>query len=302
MLDKNDEFGDSEKLRQKKADFLKKWSTFVMPALEQSSQTELSQDEKSRYVDIISRVLEIHSQADSSKESLQFVADVFANLGSIRLFGTQPMTVPNSKVFYMKYVYMGEDKNDIPSVNLNIESMDITAGSQRLCDVPLSEFNASRVASELDSLIIQDFYKKISLNYLPEKCEANFSSEAEKCAFLSTCANRVHKNSLRGPARWILCGTESVQNFATLPAKMHTLTCFVSSKDSLASKYKMKTWCNSQLPPKAIVFGFVGATCLDAGYIWSPFQISKLDVVSGVQVSICHALSLVGPDYYLKAE
>jgi hypothetical protein len=298
--------GDAAK---KQIAILKRWKSLVAEAMLKSVQNNLSAIEKERYASVISNVLETHSNSsfNSKAADLEFVSDLFSNLAVIRLFGIQPLTAPCSSVFHMKYKYEEGTKN-VASVLLSVDSCPVQSNSQKVCSIPLNDFTESAplmASTFLDSIILQDFYHKLPLNYPPENCGLRFSEDTKReeviLNFLNTYANRLHKNNLRG-ASWILCGTESIKDIISAPVMMKYPTQLISDDISYASRFKLKTWCNSKIPPTAIVFGYMGASFIDSGYVWSPLQFSKLTYCHAVDMLINHAMTLVNPGYYLRVE
>jgi hypothetical protein len=311
-IEKNSSFDEEEYQRnpgeaaKKRLEVEKKWSDIILASLKKSKQQSLSKDETLRYLTVVSHVLEKHSEdKDQTEDNLRFISDVFCNLSVIRLFSTQPITAPCSKIFYMRYSY--EDPKDLSSVTLSVNSDPVQAYSQRVCDLPREEESkAFLTANALDSIIIQDFYNRLTLNYPPEKCGLKYSSESQKervvCEFLNTYSNKIHKNSLRGPATWILCGTESINAVCKVPVKTGSAIQRIPDTDSFASQFKMQTWCDCRLPPAAIVFGYNGLSILDSGYVWAPLNLSRMALVHAILIDVRHSMLLVNPAYYLRVE
>jgi len=312
-IDKNQPFDEEEHLRnpgeatKKRLEVEKKWSETVLASLQKSEQEFLSKDETLRYLTVVSHVLEKHSEdKDQTGDNLRFISDVFCNLSVIRLFGTQPITSPCSKVFYLKYSYDSNDPKNVASVNVSVNSDPVQVHTQRVCCLPLEEESqVFLTANALDSMLIQDFYGRTPLNYPPEKCGLKYSSESDKqrvvSEFLSIHSNKIHKNSLRGPATWILCGTESINDICIAPVKTSSRVRRIPDANSYASQFKMQTWCAWKIPPKAIVFGYNGPSFLDSGYIWAPFYLSRT-AISEIKIIVRHSMRFVNPGYYLRVE
>jgi hypothetical protein len=311
-IDKNQPFDGEERQRNsreatnKRLEVEKKWSDTVLASLKKSEQKSLSKDETLRYLTVVSHVLEKHSEhKDQTEDKIRFISDVFCNLSVIRLFSTQPITDPCSTIFYMKYSY--EDPKDLASVTLSVNSDPVQAHTQRVCSLPFeAEPQAILTANALDSIIIQDFYSRVPLNYPPEKCGLQYYLESDKqrvvSEFLNTYFNKIHKNSLRGPATWILCGTESINAICKVPVKTGSAVQRIPDASSYASQFKMQTWCAWKIPPRAIVFGYNGLSILDSGYVWVPLNLDSLSTINETEITVRHSMRFVNTDYYLRVE
>lgn len=230
-------------------------------------------------------------------------------------FSTAP---DNATDVYTQYEYNMEANSNIPQVNIDIQLVEIRAKTRKLKALWSSEASddlkafhgidaeseivatvASEIALELDREIIQDLFDGSSLygqpfdiSTVPTNTPEIFHIRA-LITLLTRASNAIHKDSLRGPANWLVTSpavSGYIENLAThgdfRPAfgdasgekieqphgfgvyKMGTLSSkFMVYKDT----FFPVTGEGSGSGVGDILLGYKGQSFIDAGYCWAPY-------------------------------
>lgn len=241
--------------------------------------------------------------------------------GAIALVYTAPVgsTVP----VVASYDYNMEENTNIPQVNIDIELLEIKAKSRKLkalwsseaaddlkafhgldAEAELVAGIAAEIALELDREIITDLHA----NYTGYTGTFNVGTPAagfynsqidwyrQLITVITQGANRIHKNSLRGPANFMVTSPDISSLFEQLtthgdfrPAvappeadpytpvqQPHTFgVYYVGTVSAKYALYKDPFFpvinAGSGSGTGDILLGYKGQTFLDAGYVWAPY-------------------------------
>jgi hypothetical protein len=223
-------------------------------------------------------------------------------------FGTAPGAGVKVAV---QYQYDMEANTNIPQVNLDIQLSEVRARTRKLkalwssesaddlkafhgidAEAELVAGIAAEIALEIDREIINDLqlfatgatgtFSRTVPSGMVER--DHLSSIVLK---LSQISNQIHRNSLRGPANWIVTSTEvsalieSLSHhgdfrpiFAGANAGAHDApetpqTFGIYKVGTLQSKWMV--YKDPYFPANKALLGYKGGTFIDAGYVWAPY-------------------------------
>lgn len=239
--------------------------------------------------------------------------------GAISVVFTSPVgaSVPVTAA----YDYNMECNTNIPQVNIDIELLEIRATTRKLkalwCSEAADDLKAfhgidaeaevvagiaAEIALELDREIIEDlrtgqtgFTGTFAASPVPAD-HTQLEHYRNIITVITQGSNRIHKNTLRGPANFLVTGPdvssiieqlETHGDFRPLyaPADAGTRdpveqphTFGVYKVGTLASKYQLyKDPFYPAVNPgsgsgtSSILMGYKGQTFIDAGYVWAPY-------------------------------
>jgi len=217
-----------------------------------------------------------------------------------------------------KYNYNMEANTNIPQVNIDIQLVEVKATSRKLKALWSSEaaedlkaFHgidaeseivagvAADISLELDREIIQDLYEASSLypvtfdlTTIPTATPELFHIRS-LITVLTRCSNQIHKDTLRGPANWIVTGPDVSALLEQLSTHGDFRPVFSDmSGDKIEQPHTFGVYKTGTLSSKWIVYkdpffpvtnpgsgagvgellmGYKGQSFVDAGYVWAPY-------------------------------
>lgn len=241
--------------------------------------------------------------------------------GAVALVYTSP--VGSAVPLVASYDYNMEENSNIPQVNIDIELLEIKAKSRKLkalwsseaaddlkafhgldAEAELVAGIAAEIALELDREIITDLHNNntgYTGSWNAGSPTAGFYNSSidwyrQLITVITQGANRIHKNSLRGPANFMVTSPDISALFEQLtthgdfrPAvappeadpyspvqQPHTFGVYyvgtVSAKYALyKDPFFPVTNPGTGSGTGDILLGYKGQTFLDAGYVWAPY-------------------------------
>lgn len=217
-----------------------------------------------------------------------------------------------------KYSYNMEANSNVPTVNIDIQLLEVKAQSRKLkalwsaeASEDLKAFHgidaeseivagiAAEIALELDREIIQDLHEAASLypvtfdlTTIPTATPELFHLRSI-ITVLTRCSNQIHKDTLRGPANWIVTGPDVCALIEQLTTHGDFRPAFAGMDgDKIESPHMPGVFKAGTLQSKWMVYrdpfypvvnpgsgtgsgdllmGYKGASFVDAGYVWAPY-------------------------------
>ena len=244
------------------------------------------------------------SQTGSFTFSQIGVPSTFVTGGSLNLT-TGDLTLswngaPSSNHVVCSYEYNMECQQDLPEINLNVESEEIVAKTRKLKAVwsyeaqqdLRSQFNldteqelTSVLAQEINLEIDREILTDLRLNAgtisawdfntamggtLKEKYESLFIKIVE-------VSNVIHRKTLRGGANWIVCSPEVASIFETATAGFAPAMNADGWTGALGVQYvgtvnaRWRLYVDPMFPPGQILMGYKGDSYMDTGYFYMPY-------------------------------
>jgi len=213
--------------------------------------------------------------------------------------------VVSATIVYGVYQYNMELNQQIPQVNLAITYDAITVDTKKLkaiwsaeaaedlkalhgidAEDELISAIASQIALEVDRELINDMFEAVTqtpgaaYRYAEwDRKRPQYVSEADHLKSLVTVislvSNRIHRDTRRSPANWIVTSPDMVSLLDTLPN-------FVPTEDTLSTSnfgvikagVLNKRWTVYKDPyftRDKLLLGLKGASFLDSGYVYAPY-------------------------------
>jgi len=206
---------------------------------------------------------------------------------------------PGANHVVVSYEHNMECQQDLPEINLAVESEDIVAKTRKLkalwtyeaqqdlraqhnldAEAELTAVLAQEINLEIDREVLQDLLDNAGTvtawdfntalgDTIKEKYESLYVKLVEVSAV-------IHKKTLRGGANWVVCSPEVAAIFETAtagfaPAPSETFTSslgiqYVGTVNNRWRLYKDPLFRTNQL-----LMGYKGDTYLDSGYFYCPY-------------------------------
>lgn len=205
------------------------------------------------------------------------------------------------------YQYNSELNPSVPQVNLDVELITVTVLNRKLKALWSSEAAddlralhgmdietelvagiASELATEIDREILDDLLQG-ALTGVPGLFAPSFDSfnrpaPAGVSDFehirgiiipISNVSNKIHKNTLRAPANWIVCSPEiasvldSLPFFQAVDPAQYTYTGTIVKIGTLQTKWTV--YKDPYFVKDRMLVGYQGPSFLDTGYVWAPY-------------------------------
>jgi Major capsid protein Gp23 len=208
------------------------------------------------------------------------------------------------------YQYNAESNSEVPDVNIDIALVAVTAKSRKLKALWSSEAAddlkalhgvdaeqelvaglGSELALEIDREIIEDIrvgYTGASTSYslAPVSGVRELDVIRGILTPITLIANQIGKNTLRGPANWMVMSYDLAAYIEQLSTDGFFRPVFAGDKDAFAPAEAPQTWGmmkmgtvqsrftaykDPYLVSNELIMGFKGNSFVDAGYVWAPY-------------------------------
>ena len=222
--------------------------------------------------------------ATTGEISLTFAADPTANAGLDVVFN---------------YEYNMECNQDIPEINLVVESEDIVAKTRKLkavwsyeaqqdlrsqhnldAEAELTAVLAQEINLEIDREVLTDIRNNAGTvtswdfatalgDTIKEKYEALFVKVVE-------ISNVVHRKTLRGGCNWIVTSPEVASMFETAtagfaPNTSETFTSSIGIQYVGTVNARWRLYKDPLFPTNQLLLGYKGDSYMDSGYFYCPY-------------------------------
>lgn len=195
--------------------------------------------------------------------------------------------------------------NDIPEIQLKIESVSVYAEARRLkafysfeaayelnkeygTDIQkqLNAQAAAEIAHEIDIEICNDLYKKASAGAeltWSKNVPVGVSKRDHYDSFTITLEEgsaKIHQATRRVAANFIVCGTQVGVVISSCVGFESAGTKDITGPYFLGTLKGRKVFVNPEMDPNAFLEGFKGENLLNAGYVYAPYMpILTTDVI-----------------------
>jgi hypothetical protein len=208
-------------------------------------------------------------------------------------------SAPGANHVVVSYEYNMEGNQDMPEINLVIESDTITAKTRRLkaswtfeaqqdirsqhsldAEAELTQVMAQEINLEIDREILNDLrtnagtvaawdYNAALGDNIKEKYESLFVKITE-------VSNVVHRKTLRGSANWIVTSPEIASIFETAtagfaPSSTESFTSSLGVQYVGSVNQKWKLYKDPNFQNNQILMGYKGESYMDSGYFFCPY-------------------------------
>lgn len=217
---------------------------------------------------------------------------------------------PGANSIVFNYEYNMEGQEDLPEVNLTVESESITAVTRKLkaswtheAQQDLRAQHSLDAQEELLSVLAQEVNLEIDREVLmhlrnnagtvsawdfntalgdtiKEKYESIYVKFVE-------LGNQIHKKTLRGAANWIVCSPEVASIFETAtagfaPTLSDTFNTTAGIQYVGAVNSKWQIYKDPLFPVGQVLMGYKGPTNMDSGFYYCPYvPLTQTPVVLG---------------------
>ena len=201
--------------------------------------------------------------------------------------------------FVCSYEYNMEANQDLPEVNLVIESEDITAKTRKLkavwsyeaqqdlrsqhnldAEAELTAVLAQEINLEIDREVLTDLRNNAGTvavwdfntalgDTIKEKYESLYVKVVE-------VSNIIHRKTLRGGANFLVCSPEVASIFETAtagfaPAPSETFTSSLGIQYVGTINNRFRLYKDPLFPTGQILLGYKGDSYMDSGYFYCPY-------------------------------
>jgi hypothetical protein len=230
--------------------------------------------------------------------SLAAAGSLDLNTGSLSLTWNAA-TVPATSYVVLSYEYNMECNQDLPEINLVIESEEIAAKTRKLkavwsyeaqqdlrsqhnldAEAELTAVLAQEINLEIDRECIQDLRQNAGTvaawdlatalgDTIKEKYEALYVKIVE-------VSNVIHRKTLRGGANFLVTSPEvssifetATAGFAPAPSETFTSSLGIQYVGTVANRYRL--YKDPLFPTNQILMGYKGESYMDSGYFYCPY-------------------------------
>lgn len=208
-------------------------------------------------------------------------------------------SAPGSNSVVMSYEYNMECNQDLPEINLVIESEEIAAKTRKLkavwsyeaqqdlrsqhnldAEAELTAVLAQEVNLEIDREVLTDLLNNAGTvsawdfnTALGETIKEKYESLYVKIVELSAV---IHRKTLRGGANWIVTSPEVASIFETAtagfaPAPSETFTSSLGIQYVGTVNNRWRLYKDPLFRTNQILMGYKGDSYMDAGYFYTPY-------------------------------
>lgn len=206
---------------------------------------------------------------------------------------------PGANHVVMSYEYNMECQQDLPEINLVVESEDITAKTRKLkavwsyeaqqdlrsqhnldAEAELTAVLAQEINLEIDREVLGDLRDNAGTvtawdfnTALGETIKEKYESLYVKIVEVSAV---VHRKTLRGGCNWIVTSPEVASMFETAtagfaPAPSETFTSSLGIQYVGTVNNRWRLYKDPLFPTNQLLMGYKGDTYLDSGYFYCPY-------------------------------
>jgi Major capsid protein Gp23 len=206
---------------------------------------------------------------------------------------------PGSNHAVVSYEYNMECQQDLPEINLVIESEEIAAKTRKLkavwsyeaqqdlrsqhnldAEAELTAILAQEINLEIDREVLQDLRNNSGTvsawdfnTALGETIKEKYESLYVKVTEIS---NIIHRKTLRGSANWLVTSPEVASIFETAtagfaPAPSETFTSSLGVQYVGTVNNKWRLYKDPLFPTNQILMGYKGDSYMDSGYFYCPY-------------------------------
>lgn len=206
---------------------------------------------------------------------------------------------PGANHVVMSYEYNMECQQDLPEINLVVESEDITAKTRKLkavwsyeaqqdlrsqhnldAEAELTAVLAQEINLEIDREVLGDLRDNAGTvtawdfnTSLGETIKEKYESLYVKIVEVSAV---VHRKTLRGGCNWIVTSPEVASMFETAtagfaPAPSETFTSSLGIQYVGTVNNRWRLYKDPLFPTNQLLMGYKGDTYLDSGYFYCPY-------------------------------
>jgi len=206
---------------------------------------------------------------------------------------------PGANYFIASYEYNMECNQDLPEINLVIESEEIAAKTRKLkavwsyeaqqdlrsqhnldAEAELTAVLAQEINLEIDREVLTDLRNNAGTvtswdfatalgDTIKEKYEALYVKVVE-------VSNVVHRKTLRGGANWIVTSPEvasifetATAGFAPAPSETFTSSLGIQYVGTVNSRWRL--YKDPLFPTNQMLLGYKGDSYMDSGYFYCPY-------------------------------
>jgi hypothetical protein len=206
---------------------------------------------------------------------------------------------PGTNSIVCSYEYNMECQQDLPEVNLVIESEDITAKTRKLkavwsyeaqqdlrsqhnldAEAELTAVLAQEINLEIDREVLGDLRNNAGTisawdfnTALGDTIKEKYESLYVKVVEIS---NVVHRKTLRGGCNWLVTSPEvasifetATAGFAPSPSETFTSSLGIQYVGTVTNKWRL--YKDPLFPPGQILMGYKGDSYMDSGYFYCPY-------------------------------
>lgn len=212
--------------------------------------------------------------------------------------GSTP-TDPTANSVIFNYEYNLEAQQDLPEINLVVESEDIVATTRKLkavwtyeaqqdlrsqhnldAEAELTAVLAQEINLEIDREVLTDLRNNAGTvsawdfnTALGDTIKEKYESLYVKIVELS---NVIHRKTLRGGANWLVTSPEVASIFETAtagfaPTMSDTFTSSLGIQYVGTINSKWRLYKDPLFPTGQILFGYKGDSYMDSGYFYCPY-------------------------------
>ena len=219
------------------------------------------------------------------------------NTGELSL--TWNNSTPGSNYVVISYEYNMECQQDLPEINLVIESEEIAAKTRKLkavwsyeaqqdlrsqhnldAEAELTAVLAQEINLEIDREVLTDLRNNAGTvtawdfnTALGETIKEKYESLYVKVVEVS---NVIHRKTLRGGANWLVTSPEVASIFETAtagfaPAPSETFTSSLGIQYVGTVNNRWRLYKDPLFPTNQILMGYKGDSYMDSGYFYCPY-------------------------------
>ena len=208
-------------------------------------------------------------------------------------------SAPGANRAVLSYEYNMECQQDLPEINLVIESEEIAAKTRKLkavwsyeaqqdlrsqhnldAEAELTAVLAQEINLEIDREVLTDLRNNAGTvtawdfnTALGETIKEKYESLYVKVVEVS---NVIHRKTLRGGANWLVTSPEVASIFETAtagfaPAPSETFTSSLGIQYVGTVNNRWKLYKDPLFPSNQIVMGYKGDSYMDSGYFYCPY-------------------------------
>jgi len=206
---------------------------------------------------------------------------------------------PTANSLVVNYEYNLEAQQDLPEINLVVESEDIVATTRKLkavwtyeaqqdlrsqhnldAEAELTAVLAQEINLEIDREVLTDLRNNAGTvaawdfnTALGDTIKEKYESLYVKLVELS---NVIHRKTLRGGANWLVTSPEVASIFETAtagfaPTMSDTFTSSLGIQYVGTINSKWRLYKDPLFPTGQILFGYKGESYMDSGYFYCPY-------------------------------
>lgn len=206
---------------------------------------------------------------------------------------------PGANHVVINYEYNMECQQDLPEINLVVESEDITAKTRKLkavwsyeaqqdlrsqhnldAEAELTAVLAQEINLEIDREVLGDLRNNAGTvtawdfnTAMGETIKEKYESLYVKLVEVSAV---IHRKTLRGGANWVVTSPEVASMFETAtagfaPAPSETFTSSLGIQYVGTVNNRWRLYKDPLFPSNQLVMGYKGDTYLDSGYFYCPY-------------------------------